>query len=193
MPCRRSSPRTRTSLRHRRRDPSGPRRARGRELSGCAGRPGQEAQDDQPRPIRGQVRPSGRDDPLAAGRGRLRHAVPESRPDGLGLAVLRDGRRPGRSSRRRTPTPPSSSPTAAGSWSRRRRPSCSPPRSTRSSRTRNCAAALGRKKPTSTAARWCGPTSGRNTGPLFARVGAASLGRRSRRQPLGLLGTQRLS
>ena len=49
----------------------------------------------EPRPVRRSVRRPGRADPLARGRRRLRHALPEPRPDRVRHPVVRDGRRPG--------------------------------------------------------------------------------------------------
>ena len=98
---------TRTALlRHRRGDPPGPRPPRGRGVPRVARRPGSRRLGmERPRPVRRSVRRPGRADPLAPGRRRLRDALSEPRPDRVRDAVLRDGRRPGRSSRRRTPTP----------------------------------------------------------------------------------------
>ena len=141
--ARRSSPRIRTrcyvivGATHPDLDP-----ARGRGVSRVADRPRRRPGHDRPRPVRRPVRRPRRTDPLARGGRRLRHALPQHGPDRVGHAVLRDGRGPGRSSRRRTRMPRSCSPTAAASSSRpgrrsafaaalnarpRRRPSCAAP------------------------------------------------------------------
>ena len=132
-------------LRHRRGDPPGPAPREGEAYRESLDRPGQGARRRRPRPLRRSVRRPGRTDPLARGRRRLRHAVPEPRPDRVGHAVLRDGRRPGdrldavrlrgRAPRRRTRHPRRT--RLADRASRRR--------STASSATTSCARAIGRR------------------------------------------------
>ena len=98
-----------------------------------------------PRAVRRSVRRAGRADALARGGRRLRHALPEPRPDRVRDAVVRDGRRPrhrvdavrlrGGAARRRPRRP-----RAAGVPGGARRP-----RSTSSSPITRCGRAIGRR------------------------------------------------
>ena len=97
--------------------------------------PGSASSGWGPRPFRRQVRRPRRADPLAAGRGRLRHALPEPRPDRLRARSPTRWAPAGRSSRPRIRTPRSSSPMAAACSSHPVPRRCSRPPSMRSSAT----------------------------------------------------------
>ena len=138
-------------------------------VSSDPGRSGQGAQARRPCPVRRRVRPPGRDDPLAAGRRHRRHALSGPGPNGLGHALVRDGRGPGHRLdavrvRRRTPRRRARRPRPGTLARPRLRP-----RSTRSSGTTSSEPPSA-ARPTTTAARW----SGRRSERSIARCSSAS-------------------